>query len=983
MDKLFQQLETPPKEYRPFVRWWWTGLNVEKGELVREIDDLDRGGFGGAEIQAFMIGSPTEKSQNYAQVADQYHRYMQPYYYEMLETVLTAAEEKNITIDITQNSAWPTGGTHITPELSHKTLLGFTKLVQGGRHYAGPVPQCKKPIIYFITEKVIPMLMGGLKIMIYDPADKKLVRVVAGRCEGKQGKFRYRAIKKPYLLDFDSMQDITDKVDVKGHLEWDVPAGTIWELFAFYEGTAGAKPLMDARSDATSPTLVVDHLSSKGIAYHMDRHFDPAWEKFEKHFGKTFRAFFTDSLELITPWHWADHFLETFKQRRGYDLTSYLPAAYIPLRDVAYYMYGNNMPGPNFGFKNPLIGERIRYDFSKTVSELFVDEFCHTLGCWAEKKGVQSRMQAYGIAADTLAAWGRGHIPETEQLYAGGTLDFLRFAASAAALYHKPVVTAETMVWPGRDYMTTPSKWKIAVDRLLVSGINQCIYHGFPYKNPDWKWPGFHAFSSHYMPQMSFSDDFSRENAFFRYFPQINGYVARGQLLMRQAPVVYDVGIFYGWFDYTNAMLHQEEGVGGYFGDWDASLSVPSGLLGGLMGKPINENKMDPQRKWTKKLQELGTQLVNNGYGYCHVNEESLLASRIEEGKLVMGTARLSCLILLQQQAISVVMANKLKEIDLAGIPVLLIDQLPTRQPGFENYIENDAIVTAACADIMKSRGVQVAGLDEALRQVSAWTPSQVVYEKPQSDIQFIHRAGETAEVWFFRSSSQQPVTFSFGLRGQARQAVLINLWTGEAQRIKLERKEDGLYGQAGLPSYGSLAMLLTDEDVSSLPVGELPQLTVRQKKQELTKWSLVTKIREIDGTMQPVTMELEGLRDWAKDENLKDCSSEGFYRTTFDWTAEGTIIGQRFILSLGRVGDVAEVTLNGQKFPALLIMPWEVDITAYLKEGNNDLEILVVPTLRNVLVGYGQKSPSYKQFKKKTIRMPSGLLGPVMILVE
>ena len=177
--------------------------------------------------------------------------------------------------------------------------------------------------------------------------------------------------------------------------------------------------------------------------------------------------------------------------------------------------------------------------------------------------------------------------------------------------------------------------------------------------------------------------------------------------------------------------------------------------------------------------------------------------------------------------------------------------------------------------------------------------------------------------------------------------------------------------------------MLLTDEDVSSLPVGELPQLTVRQKKQELTKWSLVTKIREIDGTMQPVTMELEGLRDWAKDENLKDCSSEGFYRTTFDWTAEGTIIGQRFILSLGRVGDVAEVTLNGQKFSALLIMPWEVDITAYLKEGNNDLEILVVPTLRNVLVGYGQKSPDYKQFKKKTIRMPSGLLGPVMILVE
>jgi hypothetical protein len=40
------------------------------------------------------------------------------------------------------------------------------------------------------------------------------------------------------------------------------------------------------------------------------------------------------------------------------------------------------------------------------------------------------------------------------------------------------------MVWNTRDYYTTPQKWKVAADRLFVSGINQMIYHGFPYQNP-------------------------------------------------------------------------------------------------------------------------------------------------------------------------------------------------------------------------------------------------------------------------------------------------------------------------------------------------------------------------------------------------------------------------------------------------------------------------------------------------------------------
>lgn len=32
--------QEPPVEYRPFVRWWWPGNDVDKAELEREVDLL-------------------------------------------------------------------------------------------------------------------------------------------------------------------------------------------------------------------------------------------------------------------------------------------------------------------------------------------------------------------------------------------------------------------------------------------------------------------------------------------------------------------------------------------------------------------------------------------------------------------------------------------------------------------------------------------------------------------------------------------------------------------------------------------------------------------------------------------------------------------------------------------------------------------------------------------------------------------------------
>ncbi len=36
-----EAFKAPPKAARPMVRWWWTGVDVQKDELIRELAELD------------------------------------------------------------------------------------------------------------------------------------------------------------------------------------------------------------------------------------------------------------------------------------------------------------------------------------------------------------------------------------------------------------------------------------------------------------------------------------------------------------------------------------------------------------------------------------------------------------------------------------------------------------------------------------------------------------------------------------------------------------------------------------------------------------------------------------------------------------------------------------------------------------------------------------------------------------------------------
>jgi hypothetical protein len=100
------------------------------------------------------------------------------------------------------------------------------------------------------------------------------------------------------------------------------------------------------------------------------------------------------------------------------------------------------------------------------------------------------------------------------------------------------------------------------------------------------------------------------------------------------------------------------------------------------------------------------------------------------------------------------------------------------------------------------------------------------------------------------------------------------------------------------------------------------------------------------------------------------------------------TAAGERVVLDLGSVKNIAEVYVNGISCGTLWKPPFRADITDAVSRGCNRLEVRVTNLWPNRLIG--DEQPGVKQrityttwpfYKAGDPLLVSGLLGPVKIL--
>ncbi len=137
-------------------------------------------------------------------------------------------------------------------------------------------------------------------------------------------------------------------------------------------------------------------------------------------------------------------------------------------------------------------------------------------------------------------------------------------------------------------------------------------------------------------------------------------------------------------------------------------------------------------------------------------------------------------------------------------------------------------------------------------------------------------------------------------------------------------------------------------------------------------------------GPVDPITV--DSLFDWttSSDPNIAAYSGKAVYTTDFNLTQ---IPQGEVYIDLGKVMVMAKVKVNGEYAGGVWTDPYRVNITPYLKEGNNTVEIDVVSTWRNRLIADASLAPeervthaNFEILGANEVPQTSGLLGPVTI---
>jgi len=259
----------------------------------------------------------------------------------------------------------------------------------------------------------------------------------------------------------------------------------------------------------TESGRILDHLDGKAFSFYADRLLDGGFRDFAK---KQNLSFFCDSWEVETEGLFHPELAADFSGRFGYDL----PADYAAVQE----------------------NEGIRFDYRLCLSDRIIEHFYLPFARMCRDAGALSRVQCHGSPTDILAAYALVDIPETETLLFDP--DFALIAASAAAIWDKPVVSSEsfTCIYGWVPKPGTPpdigneqaGDLRCVADAQFAWGVNRVVWHGKPYSTGA-KPNRFYA-TVHLGPDGKLDESLA---AFNGYLSDISGCMEKGRTCSKMA----------------------------------------------------------------------------------------------------------------------------------------------------------------------------------------------------------------------------------------------------------------------------------------------------------------------------------------------------------------------------------------------------------------------------------------------------------------
>lgn len=978
--------KSPPDYAKPRVYWWWLEGNISRKGVLFDLTEMKMAGIQGAIL--FDAGSSSYANMKKTEPGPVF---MSDEWRELFTYACVVADSLNMEISLNIGSGWNDGGPWVTPEETSKKMVWSELAVQGPRTLSEKLPMPDglpedertgelyyKPIAVLAvreapgSESVEPLENLALKAVhsIRIPKtetglgyDWELFMKEEPSPEGDCHAF------------FEDVIDISDRVDAAGNINWQVPEGDYVIMRFGYTGTG----IKVSTHSPGGGGLAIDYMSKEAMDLQYDNTVSKLLRELKQAGAKSLKYLHDDSWELGAA-NWTHGFDELFKKANGYSILPYMPVLtgrIVESRDVS---------------------NRFLYDFRRTIADLIWENHYRHFRDRVRADGCGIHPEGGGphpAPIDALKNVGLNDIPMGEFWIRANTHRvtpesrlYVKQPASTAHIYGKRFVQAEGPTSIGPHWEEDFAYMKPTLDRVYCEGLNRLVIHTYTHSPEDAGIPGNEYFAgTHFNPNVTW---------------------------WNQAPA------FLTWNSRISFMLSQGLFVGDvcfYYGD-NVPNQVPLKYVYEGLGEGYDYDVCNTQVILERMTARDGKIYLPDGMSY----EALVLPDRT--GMTPEVVAKLACLV---REGATVIGPKPVTSVGLRGGEEAVgqvkktadalwgSDEVPAGQK--ITYGKGAVYAGGNIRDILRAKGVS----------------PDFTYEsnRPEALIDYIHRRTEDMDIYYVVNRHERPEYIRASFRVDSKMPELWNPVTGEITECPVYLPEDGrVTAPLFLEPFGSVLVVfrkemntryerITRNGVCLFP--ELPADTfavspfVKRSNGDLLpalpgEYVLTSSAGEINniriegipeiaidtpwevsfdpkwgGPEKTVFTELT-LWNTSEDSGIRYYSGTAVYTNTFE-IPPGQHEGKRIYLDLGEMYNMAEVYVNGKPAGVWWQPPFTGDITDFLENGPNQLEIKVVNLWPNRLIG-DNFLPENERYTKTNVRKftedyplrPSGLAGPVVL---